>query len=273
MKTVPVSGTEFGCVERGDGPPILLVHGFPLDHRMWDGLDLPGRIIAPDLSGFGRSPVRGETVTMEQFADDLAGLLDGLGVREPVVFCGLSMGGYIALHFWKKYAERLRGLILCDTRAAADAPETAAARRIMADRVLREGPAPLVEAMLPRLVAETTRRRRPDMVEALRRVMTGTDRRGIAAAARGMAERPDMTGVLGQIRCPTLAIVGSEDISTPPSEMRVMAAAIPGAALVEIPGAGHLAPLENPAAVSAAIAAFLARIQFFVVQASRLPGI
>ena len=146
---------------------------------------------------------------MAQFADDLAALLDALGISEPVVLCGLSMGGYIAFQFWRRHAARLRGLILCDTRAAADTPEAAAARAVMAERVLREGPAPLVETMLPRVLGETTRRQRPDLVENVRRMMMAADPRGIAAASRGMAERPDMTASLPQIRCPTLVVVGS----------------------------------------------------------------
>ena len=130
---------------------------------------------------------------MEQFADDLAALLDALAIGEPVVYCGLSMGGYIAFQFWRKYAERLRGLILCDTRAAADTPEAAAARRVMADRVLAEGPGPLVETMLPRLFAETTRRERPELVEALRRVMMANSPRGHCRrrARHGRAARHD----------------------------------------------------------------------------------
>jgi pimeloyl-ACP methyl ester carboxylesterase len=221
---------------------------------------IPIRVIAPDLRGFGRSPARGEIVTMQQFADDLAALLDGLKIEEPIVLCGLSMGGYVALQFWRKYAARLRGLVLCDTRAAADGPEAAAARRLMADRVLREGPAPLVETMLPRVIGETTRRANPELVESVRRVMMATDPRGIAAAARGMADRPDMTAALPQIRCPTLVIVGSEDVLSTPAEMRGMADAIPGSTLVDIPAAGHLSPLENPAAVTAALAEFVCNL-------------
>lgn len=262
MKSLAVNGTEISYVDRGTGVPLLLVHGFPLDHTMWVGqIDgLSGgqcRVIAPDLRGFGRSPARDDKVTMEQFADDLAALLDGLGICEPVVLCGLSMGGYVAFQFWLKYAARLRGLILCDTRAAADTPEVAAGRLVMADRLLREGPSPLVESMAPRLFAESTCRQRPEVVEGLRRVMMGTHPRGIAAAARGMAVRPDMTPSLGQIRCPTLVIVGQNDVISPSAEMRGIAEAIPGARFIEIPIVGHMAPLENPAAVNVAIGEFL----------------
>ena len=177
-------GVDLWCEDRGSGLPLLLVHGFPLDHTMWAGQlalaaaapallvgerfqsagppparrflpSLPAiRMIAPDLRGFGRSPARGETVAMHEFADDLAALLDALGVEGPVVYCGLSMGGYIGWQFWRRHRERLRGLIQCDTRAQADTPEAAAARREMADRVVREGPAPLVEMMLPKLLGE-----------------------------------------------------------------------------------------------------------------------
>jgi pimeloyl-ACP methyl ester carboxylesterase len=217
-------------------------------------------VIAPDLRGLGRSPAADGKVTMEQFADDLAALLDGLGIAEPVVFCGLSMGGYIALQFWHKHRARLRGLVLCDTRAAADTPAAAAARLTLADRVLLEGPEPLVEIMLPRLFGAATCRQRPDVVEELQSVMMGTDPRGIAAAARGMAERPDMTGLLGQIACPTLVVVGQHDAISPPAEMRGMAEAIPGAKFVEIPDVGHMSPLENPTAVNAALAEFLSTL-------------
>lgn len=262
MKSLVVNGTELSYVDRGTGVPLLLLHGFPLDHTMWAGqIDgLAGeqcRVIAPDLRGFGRSPARDDKVTMEQFADDMAALLDGLGICEPVVLCGLSMGGYIAFQFWRKHAARLRALILCDTRATADSPEVAAGRLAMADRLRHELPASLVETMTPRLFAESTHRQHPEVVEGLRHVMMSTNPRGIAAAARGMAERPDMTASLDEIRCPTLVVVGRNDVISPPAEMRGMVEAIPGAKFVEIPEAGHMAPLENPAAVNAAIRTFL----------------
>jgi pimeloyl-ACP methyl ester carboxylesterase len=282
MKSLIVGGTEFWYVDRGSGLPLVLVHGFPLDHAMWteqiDALAGPSpaepsagkisspspaiRVLAPDLRGFGRSPLgtTGDAVTMDQFADDLAAWLDALAIREPVVVCGLSMGGYIAFQFWRKFAARLRGLILCDTKAAADTREGAAGRRATAERVLREGPAPLAEAMLPKILAESTRQQCPHLVEQLRNVIAAGNPQGIAAAARGMAERPDMTAALGQIRCPTLVIAGQQDVLSPPAEMRGLAGAIPGAKFVEIPAAGHMSPLENPVAVSMAIREFLATV-------------
>lgn len=263
MNSLHVNGDELRYIERGSGVPLVLLHGFPLDHSMWAG-QIDGvlaercRVIAPDLRGFGQSPASGEKVTMEQFADDVALLLDGLGITEPVVLCGLSMGGYIAFQFWRKYAARLRALILCDTRATADSPEVAAGRLAMADRLHRELPTALVETMMPKLFAESTHQRHPELVSGLQQVMLSTDPRGIAAAARGMAERPDMTTSLDLIDCPTLVMVGESDVISPPGEMQGMAQAIRGSCFVEISAAGHMAPLENPAEANAAISAFLA---------------
>ena len=261
MKTQIVNGIELAFVDQGAGTPVVLLHGFPLDHSMWnaqiDALSENYRVIVPDLRGFGRSGASDGTVTMQQFADDLASLLDGLEIDQPVVLCGLSMGGYVALQFWQKYRSRLRGLILCDTRAVCDTPETAAARREMAERVLREGPAPLVEGMVPKLFARTTAQEQPEMVDSLRRIMMDSNPRAIAAAARGMAQRPEMVSRLAEIDCPTLVIVGAQDAISTPDEMRAIARAIPNTRFVEIAGCGHMSPMERPAEVSAAMLEFL----------------
>jgi len=265
MKTRTVNGVELALVDRGSGQVVVLVHGFPLDHAMWDAqveaLSARCRVIAPDLRGFGQSGVTEGTVTMTQFADDLAALLDTLNVAEPVVLCGLSMGGYIAFQFWLGHASRLRGLILCDTRAVADTPEIAAGRLETAERVLKEGPASLVETMKPKLLAEATIRAQPQMINALEQVMARCDPRGIAAAARGMAQRPDMTSHLGHMNVPTLVIVGEDDIISPPQEMWAIASAIPGARFVEIAGSGHMSPVEKPAEFNATVLEFLAGLR------------
>ena len=167
------------------------------------------------------------------------------------------MGGYVGWAFWRKHRARLRGLILCDTRATADSPEAADARRQTADRVLRDGPAFLVEAMLPRLLAPATLQGNPRLLSQLRGMMAGGDARGIAAVTRGMAQRPDATSLLPAIDCPTLLIVGCQDVISPPDEMEALARAIPGARLVEIRGAGHLSPMEQPEQVNAAMLQFL----------------
>jgi len=261
MQTAVIGDVSLAYRDAGQGPPLVLVHGFPLDHSMWAGqmdvLARRWRVIVPDLRGFGQSGVTDGTVTMEQFADDLAALLDHLQIREPVVLCGLSMGGYIAFAFWRKHAARLRGLILCDTRSAADTPEGAAGRQAMADRVLKEGPRSVVEMMAPKLFSPKTLAERPQLAEAMKQVMLRTDPRGIAAAARGMAQRPDATPDLPKIACRTLVLVGEDDAISPAAEMRGIAERIPQARLAIIPRAGHMAPLERPAEVNQAIDEFL----------------
>lgn len=261
MKLLKVNGIDLATIDRGRGLPLMLVHGFPLDHTMWraqiEALSEHCRVIAPDLRGFGRSGVTEGKVTMQQFADDLAALVHELEVEQPVVFCGLSMGGYVAWQFWQKYASRTRGLILCDTRATADRPQIAAERLKTARQVIREGPAPLVKAMIPKLFAEATARARPELIESLRRVILSTDPKGIAAAARGMAQRPDATGMLGRIDCPALVLVGEYDALSTPAQMQSVADAIPAARCVQIAGAGHMAPIENPKQVNQAILAFI----------------
>lgn len=261
MRKVILGNINLGVVDRGSGQPLVLVHGFPLDHTMWraqiDELSCHARVLAPDLRGFGSSSVTEGEVTMAQFADDLVAMLDAVEVYEPVVLCGLSMGGYIAWQFWRKHSARLRGLILCDTRAAADTVEIARGRSMMAGRVLREGTGFVADTMIPRLFAEETCARHPEIVELARQTILRTTPAGVAAATRGMAQRPDMTGQLGAIDVPTLVICGQHDAITPPGEMQQIAAALPEARYVEIPGAGHLSPLENPRRVNAAILDFM----------------
>lgn len=261
MQTVHVNGIDLRVLVQGEGRPLLFVHGFPLDHSMWrwqmGRFARWQRVIAPDLRGFGESDVTEGRVTMEQYADDLAALLDELHVTEPVTLCGLSMGGYVALEFVRKYSQRLSTLILCDTRAGADAPEAREKRLETADQVLREGPSAIADSMIARLFAQKTYRDQSQVVEETRRQILGTPRVGIAAAALGMADRRDLTGLLPEISLPTLLIVGEEDGITPPEEMKEMAAAIPGAEFVAVAHAGHMAPLEASTVVNSAIQKFL----------------
>jgi pimeloyl-ACP methyl ester carboxylesterase len=190
-------------------------------------------------------------------ARDLAAMLDALGIVEPVCLCGLSMGGYVAFQFWEEYPDRLASLVLCDTRANADSAQGAADRRAAADRVVREGSSSLAEGMLPKLFSPATHQSRPELVDSVRRTILSSPRQGIAAAARGMAERPDMTARLGEIRCPALVVVGADDVISPPEEMRALAASLPRSRVAEIAQAGHMSPLEQPEAVNRAIAEFL----------------
>jgi pimeloyl-ACP methyl ester carboxylesterase len=228
---------------------------------MWDpqveALAATHRVVRFDARGFGGSAAGEGPLTMERIADDGAALLDLLGIGQAVVG-GCSMGGYAALAFVRRHPERLCGLVLQDTRAGADTAEAKANRATQAARVLAEGAKVAVEAFLPKLVGETTHRERPALVEGLRRRILATAPPAIANALHGLAERADSRETLPTIRVPTLVLVGAEDVLTPPSEAALLAAAIPRARLDVIPAAGHLANLENPAAVNAALRAFLA---------------
>ncbi len=252
---------QLHVTRRGAGPPLLLVHGFPLDHQMWasqiQDLAEDFDVIAPDLRGFGHSDGQGETVTMEQFADDLAQLLDALHVEQPVVFCGLSMGGYVAWQFWRRHRARLAQLILCDTRAIADTPEVAAARRETAQLVLQRGPTVLVDAMITKLFAAQTLRQKRSLVAATIRVIEAAQAAGIAAALRGMAQRVDVTAWLPEIDVPTLVLVGQHDAISNVAEMQRIADTIPGSHFAVIPASGHMAPLEAPIHVNKTIREFL----------------
>ena len=265
MRRVRAGQVELQVLDHGRGMPVLLVHGFPLDHSMWDAqiarLSERWRVIAPDMRGFGGSQVTSGTVTMEQMADDVAALVETLAIDEPIVLCGLSMGGYVALAFWRKHASRLRALVLCDTRAAADTHEAAAGRLETVEHVLREGTEPLADAMLGKLFAPSTLENHPNTTAIERQKILAANPEGIAAALRGMARRRDFRDELANISLPTMVIVGEHDVISTVDEMRSIAKAIPAAEFVILPGAGHMTPLENPTGFNEAIEQFLTRVE------------
>jgi len=261
MLTIKLPSVDLALTDCGAGLPVVLIHGFPMDHSIWaqqvQSLSSHYRVIAPDLRGFGHSSVTPGKVTVEQWADDLAAMLDALKITEPIVLGGLSMGGYVAFRFFQVYRSRLAALVLCDTKAAADSPQAAAGRLETAQRTRRDGSQFLVDTMLPRLLAAATLDGKPDVVDRLRQIILAGDRIGYAATSCGLAERPDFTPLLPQIDCPTLLIVGRQDALTTVAEMNAMARAIHGSRIVEIDGAGHVTPLEAPGEVTTAMEQFL----------------
>ncbi|SIO66054.1 3-oxoadipate enol-lactonase [Singulisphaera sp. GP187] len=249
----------------GPGPVVVLLHGFPLNHSMWKAqlakIGSLYRVIAPDLRGHGRTAAPTGIYTMDEMADDVLDLLNALQLKEPVVLGGLSMGGYIALSLIARHPERVRALMLMDTRAGADSTATANARLELANTVeSSRSNVPVIDAMLHKLFSEMTRSHHADRIEPIRQMMEKTPVRAVAGALRGMAARPDRTSDLARINVPTLVLVGEDDPITPPAEARTMAEAIPGAQFEIIPNAGHLAPLENPSASNTAILRFLASL-------------
>lgn len=240
--------------QSGVGPVALFIHGFPLDSTMWldqvEALAGTRRCIAPDLRGFGRSePITGSILTMEQHASDLMGVLDLVSVEQADIV-GLSMGGYVALAIAELYPDRVRSLALVDTRAGSDSGEARAGRDLMADRLLNEGRRAIADTLLPSLMGpeadRTARARVRTMIEECRYET-------IVGALAGMRDRPDRTALLPKITVPTAVIVGADDVVTPPAEAEAMAEMLPQCNLTLIPSAGHMAPIEQPAAVNQAL--------------------
>ena len=246
----------------GPGPVVVLLHGFPMDRTMWSfqrsSVGSIYRLITPDLRGHGHSAAPDGVYRIDDMADDVIETLDALQLTDPVHLGGLSMGGYIALSIAKRYPERLKALMLINTRAAADSPEAAAKREEQAKEIEASGDIePLVQAALPRMFAESTTREHPELVKRLHTHMSRTVPRAVVGALRGMATRPDRMAFLPKLTVPTLVIAGLEDQVVPIAEARAMAAAIPGSHFVAVPHAGHLSPLENHQATDAAILGFL----------------
>jgi pimeloyl-ACP methyl ester carboxylesterase len=258
MPYATVNGVTLHYREAGEGPAALFLHGFPFDHTMWldqmGGLAHLRRCIAMDLRGFGRSGRRYlEPLTMERHADDAAALVGSLGEQQVDVIA-MSMGGYVALAMWERHPEVIRSLTLIDTKAGADSEEGQANRDHAAEHLVASGKDAWGGDLIQALVA-------PDATVATRgrlRSMIGrTSYDTIISALAGMRDRPDRSGVLPTITVPTSVVVGELDRLTPPEVAAEMAAAIPGAPCVVIPDAGHVAPLENAAAVNGALAGFL----------------
>jgi len=215
------------------------------------------RVLAIDLPGFGQSSTPHEEMSIIGFADRLREFLDILAVTEKITLCGLSMGGSIALQFALRHPQKLSQLILCDCRAAVDSVEAQKVRHDLADRVLREGPEFVALAMPARLFAPQTIKEQPDVVQSIQSVIRKTAPSSVAGGSRALANREDVVSRLGEIVVPTLVLVGREDVISTVDEMRLIADRIPTAKLVEIPGAGHMAPLEAPGVVNSEIRAWL----------------
>jgi 3-oxoadipate enol-lactonase len=256
---VPAGGADLAVEVRGEGAPILFIHGFPFDRTMWRhqlaGLSRWKRI-APDLRGAGASSVPADGYSVARYADDIVQVLDALELERAVV-CGLSLGGYILFELLRRHPTRVRAAVLCNTKAAADSAEARRARDEMATLAEREGAAAIAERLLPQLLAPATFAAQPDLVAHVREMINRTPVPGLVGALRALRDRPDSTPTLGTIGVPALVVAGQDDKIAPADGMRAMAEAIPGAQFAVIPAAGHLAPLEQPLATSRALADFL----------------
>lgn len=252
------AGQSADVREIGKGPAIVLVHGFPLDGAMWSGvaraLSPRFHVFKPDLPGRGNSDAPAPT-SVEAHADFLESLLGQ--IEGPVGLAGFSFGGYVALALMKRRPEKVRALALVDTRASADDDAGRAKRDETIAAVREQGVAPLVESMPAKLVSPESMGR-ADLVERVRRIISRQRPETVEADLTAMRDRPDSNDFLPEISVPALVVVGERDALTPPADSEAMAAAIPNARLVVVPGAGHLTPMERPKAVAEALGEFFA---------------
>ena len=253
-----ISFTDSG----GSGTPVVLLHAFPLNSKQWESqiesLSERFRFIAPDLQGFGAStaPDDESAYSMDSYADDVAAVLDELGL-DKVVLTGLSMGGYISFAFLRRHGQRVSALVLADTKAEADPPEAKEKRSTQQAQVRTDGTAGLIEGLSGALLGEATREKKPDVVEATKKMMAENPPAGFVGALEAMKNRPDSTGDLASITVPTLVIVGETDGVTPVAASEALNQGISGSKLVVIPESGHLSNLEAPEAFNGALAEFL----------------
>ena len=261
---VPSGGVELAVDVRGDGVPVLFVHGFPFDRTVWRhqlATLSRARRIAPDLRGVGGSgsPPAPGGYSLAQYADDVVAVLDAVGARD-VVLCGLSMGGYIVFEVLRRHPERVKALILADTKAEADSSDVKRGRDDLAAVAERLGPDGVVERLLPRLLAPATRAAQPEVTAQVRDMARRWSVPALVGAQRVMRDRPDSAETLRGVRVPTLVLVGSDDEIATPGAARAMAQLIPGAQFHVVPAAGHLAPLEQPLATSRLVADFVSSL-------------
>jgi 3-oxoadipate enol-lactonase len=250
------NGSPCEIRELGSGPAIVLLHGYPLDGAMWSGvaraLAPKFRVLKPDLPGRGHTEAAAPE-SIAGYADFVAALLAELPA--PVGLAGFSFGGYISLELMKRRPEKVRALALVDTRASADDAAGIAKRDETIAAVRANGVKPIAEAMPAKLLSPESLGR-PDLLERVQRMISRQKPETVEADLRAMRDRPDSTGFLSEIAVPTLVVVGDGDVLTPPADSEKMAAAIPGARLVSVPGAGHLTPMERPKAVAEALSEF-----------------
>lgn len=264
MSIARVGRIELAYEVAGDGLPVVLLHGFPFNRTLWreqvEALRERFKVITVDLRGHGETQATEAPATMEDMAGDVAALLDSLGLAR-VVLGGLSMGGYVALAFYQLFPERVRALLLADTRPQADTDEARLNREETAARVLQAGMVTIADAMLPKLLAPATHAEQPQIVQRVREMILQTDPQGAVSALRGMAVRRDQTELLRRIDCPVLIIVGSLDAITPPADAEFMRGEIRGSRLEVIEGAGHVSNVERPAEFNRSLQKFLGELE------------
>jgi len=260
MQRIASGGAEIGFDIAGNGPPVVLLHPFPVCREFWlpiaEFLSTRYRLIMPDLRGHGDSGLGEGPATMAKHAGDVARVMTAAGVEcAPIV--GVSIGGYVIFEFWRQFRDRVSALVLCNTKAGADSPEARAGRLQAAEDVLQKGTEVFFEGMIPKVLAETTRRSRPDLVDGALGMMRRMSPEDVAGVQRGMADRPDSIPTAQTVSVPTLIITGNEDTATGVPEADVMKQNIRGSQMKVVTKAGHYSPWEQPQEVCRLLRQFL----------------
>lgn len=265
MPTTTVDGTEIAYGDHGSGPPLVLIHAFPLSRWMWspqvEALSGSYRVITPDLRGFGSSPPFGDRqeARMDRLAADVLGVLDSLELETAVVG-GLSMGGYVTMSLMAQAPQRLDAVILADTRAGVDTDEVRHRRSAQQVQVAEKGAGSIAGSMVSTLLSPATVQADPGLADRVVEAISSASAAGVIGALEAMKGRADSVDVLARSDVPALVVVGGEDALTPVSEAEAMVGALRQGQLVVIPGAGHLSNLENPEAFNSAVVSFLATL-------------
>lgn len=244
----------------GQGIPLVLIHGYPLNRMVWqaqwEGLSDSARVIVPDLRGFGGSVIGAGPIDIGTYADDVRELLDALGIQGRAIICGLSMGGYIALAYERRYPDHVAALILANTKAGPDNEQGKEGRNKSIALANEKGASAIAEAMLPKMLSPKSSNN-TELVAQVRRIMESATVPGIVAALESMRDRPDSTPTLLEFSAPTLIIAGADDQLFPLSVAQVMAQAARNSQLVILPDAGHISSMDQPAAFNQAVKEFL----------------
>jgi pimeloyl-ACP methyl ester carboxylesterase len=247
---------------RGEGPDVVMLHPYPSDHSYWlplaRHLESRFRLVLPDLRGLGRSALGGSATTMRILAEDLLRICDVLKIGRAS-FVGCSVGGYVLFEFWRRQRDRVKSLVLMDTKAGVDTDEGRAGRLKNAEEILLKGPQWAIEQIMPKLLAPVTISSRLDVVESAKATMRHAGAAGLSAMQRGMSMRADSGVTLAEIEVPTLVLGGEDDVPSPVSELERMARGIRGAELKIVSRAGHFAAFEQPTEVGRLMREFLER--------------
>lgn len=253
-------GNTLSVQAAGDGQTLFLLHGFPLDHRMWqyqlDGLKDRLHVVAVQMRGFGASTLDEPEFSLAELAQDVEFLRQHLAGGQSIWLAGLSMGGYVAFEYWRQYSSQLRGLILCNTKPTADNETAKAGRLAMGQKALSEGTWAAVEPMFGKLLSEQTVASKPETVTLVKSMMQSVAPATVSAAQNAMAQRRDFTELLPTIQTPTLVIAGQTDPIAPAAEGAVWSREIPNSSFLAIPNTAHLSPLEDPTAFNQAVHRF-----------------